>query len=102
MTNKELAKNLYNIDWGSVQCDCQHENEKVTYLLSELETYSKEESLRIMIKVLEAVSLELKYPETDSPFKGLSDFNYLNKNIYNTSYYKVINRDKKLTELLSK
>jgi len=73
---KDLAKEIYAINWEAVQVDCIHENENVRRLFQELKKYPAEEALKILLKVLEATQLKLRFdaiPEFN-PFKDLADF----------------------------
>lgn len=87
---KALAKEVFSIDWARSQSDCIHENDKIREILFSLESLSKDEGLRLMMKVLEAKELSLKYDkEESSPFRDMKDFEYLSLDIWSTIYQRI-------------
>lgn len=89
---KKIAQEFSKINWATVQSDCQHENEKVTQLIHQIEEsdISKEQTIRLFVKILEAVTLDIKYnKDPESPFIGMVDFDYINLNNYPTNDYKI-------------
>lgn len=83
-TAQELAIEFYNIDWVSVQVDSQLENEKVMFLLSRLEKLPSKHAIRILLNVIEVISLDARFIDNkDNPFRDMNKFLYLNKNLNN-------------------
>ena len=91
LSNQELAQQLFNIDWEAVQGDCQHECENVKQLVYQIEKseLTKEQTIRLFLKVLEAKELDLLYNyDEESPFQDMNEFNYLNVDGWGTKDYK--------------
>ena len=79
LSNQELAQQLFNIDWEAVQGDYQIEKSDLT----------KEQTIRLFLKVLEAKELDLLYNyDEESPFQDMNEFNYLNVDGWGTKDYK--------------
>lgn len=97
MEYKKIATGLNNIDFLAAQSDCPYENEKIVWLLHQLENIEAKHSLRILLKVLEVKDLKLR---TGPNFKTLfgenilgssiEDFPFIEEqvNYYNTEDYK--------------
>lgn len=84
---RALAKEVFSIDWTRSQSDCIHENDRIREILFSLESLPTGEGLRLMMKVLEAKELSLKYDkEEESPFRDMKNFEYLSLDIWSTTY----------------
>jgi hypothetical protein len=78
MTRRELAVELSKIDWARIQADDMHENEKLLELkCSLMQIKKKEEVVDLLLRVIEAKVLKLVYPESDSPFVGVLNFEFI-------------------------
>ena len=78
MTRRELAIELSKIDWARIQADDMHENEKLLGLkCSLMQIRKKEEVVELLLSVIEAKVLKSVYPESDSPFVGVLDFEFI-------------------------
>lgn len=89
MTPQQIAKELLGISWLTAQSDCQEENEKITYLLSQIEMLPPKQGLRLILSVLEVVSLmsEVDFSQPQNPFKGMGEFNGLRLDNFPTDEY---------------
>lgn len=78
MTNQEIAKAVYAINWSSVQSDCPAEGAGLEFLWRQLEGLDKTQIIDIMFHVQEAQALIRDYgKDEDSPFKDMDQFKYL-------------------------
>lgn len=89
MTAIEIAKNLYAINFLTAQSDCPQENEKITYLLWQLEKMDTKQALRLMLEVIEVLSLDLdtNFKDPENPFRDMIDFRYISLDDYPTGDY---------------
>lgn len=77
MTAQQIAIALSGIDWATKQADCPYENHNVIQLKNQLMKFSKRDVITILLAVLEANVLTIKYGE--QMFKDMLKFNYLNE-----------------------
>ena len=91
LSNQELAQQLFNINWTAVQADSMHDCERVKELVHQIEesNLTKEQTIRLFLKVLEAKVLHLLYNHyEESPFQGMHEFKYLDVDGWGTKDYK--------------
>jgi hypothetical protein len=91
LSNQELAKELFNINWTAVQSDNMHNCENVKQLVHQIEesNLTKEQIIRLFLNVLEAKELDLLYNhDGESPFQDMNKFEYLNVDGWGTKDYK--------------
>jgi hypothetical protein len=81
LSNQELAQQLFNINWTAVQSDNMHDCERVKALVHQIEEsdLTKEQTIRLFLRVLEAKELYLLYNhDEESPFQGINEFEHVN------------------------
>lgn len=94
---QQLAKDLYSIDWVAIQTDCVHENEKLKFILYQIEKLVPTEQVRLMLQVLEATQLKLRFAHQEKhPFDDMHDFKYIDSYLkgYSTEDYKKLEKQK--------
>ena len=78
MNRRELAIEICKLDWARIQADDEHENEKLLGLKGSLmQIRKKEEVVDLLLRVVEAKVLKLVYPESDSPFVNVFNFEFI-------------------------
>ncbi len=83
MTPKELAQEINNINWMSVQSDCPQASQIVQHLFCELERMNPKQALRLLMDVIEAKSLMLEGMGDVDAFKTLFTFEHVGSNLDN-------------------
>lgn len=90
MTAKQIAQQMFTIDWQRVQSDSPYENERVMFLINELEKMDSKQALRLLVFVIEAKALTMEFKDEQTSFSDMGEFKYIEDKLqdYPTDEYK--------------
>jgi hypothetical protein len=80
MTKQEIALKIAAVSWPAIQVGDECAGEALYNqdfgIVGQLLKLPQEESIRLLLDVIEAQQLSSLYPEADSPFKDMMEFNH--------------------------
>lgn len=75
---QKLAIQICSLKWADIQTGSEMEGSFMEHLFDKLMAMEKEDAIRLLMEVIEAQNLQRDYPESDSPFRDMCDFKYIN------------------------
>lgn len=75
LRKQDLAQKISDLNWINIQSDDPNENEKLKFIMRELCHFPQDESIFLLICVIESKELNHLFP--DGKFKSLLQFNHL-------------------------